>query len=170
MRYVDLDFLHPRPRPSLAAWVLLAVGIGLAAMVFFQHQALDGNIAREEGLARKLKADTAQASRSGRKAGVSQQVTAAEVKARLTTPWGALLDKLERTSRGKIALLSLEADDRRREASITAEARSAEDMLAYLEQLKQEAGMDGVVLSSHKILEEDAQRPIRFVLRLEWRR
>lgn len=170
MRYVDLDFLHPRPRPSLAAWALLVVGIVLAAMAFFRHQALDEDIAREEGVARKLKADTAQASRSGRKSGASQQATAAEVKARLTTPWGPLLDRLERTRPGNIALLSLEADDRRREASITAEARSAEDMLAYLERLKNEAGMDGVVLSSHKVQEDDAQRPLRFVLRLEWRR
>jgi Tfp pilus assembly protein PilN len=87
----------------------------------------------------------------------------------LQLPWGKLLQSLEQTYPGHIALLSLEADERRNEATLTAEARNAEAMLAYLEVLKAPPGLKTVVLASHEIQEEDEQRPLRFVVRLGWR-
>lgn len=169
MRHVELDFLRKRPRPPLSAWALLVVGIGLLVLTVLRHQFLDGEITREEGLALKMKADSVQSGGRDKKTEATRQITHAEVKARLAMPWGTLFDKLERTRTVDIALLSVEADEHRREASITAEASNVEDMLAYLERLKKVAGTQAVFLHSHKIDEEDPQRPVRFVLRLKWR-
>lgn len=169
MRHVDLDFLRKHRRPPLAAWLLLILGGALAAMTFLRHQSLEEKIAREKGLAMKFKADIAQAGRAERRAWATRPPAQAELKNLLATPWGTFFEKLERTRGNEIALLSLEADDRRKVASVTAEARTAEDMLAYLERLKKEAGPLAVVLASHKLQEDDAQRPLRFVLRMEWR-
>jgi Tfp pilus assembly protein PilN len=68
-----------------------------------------------------------------------------------------------------VALLALEPDAKRRVLRITAEARSSDDMLAYVERLQDEDWFSGVALTRHEINEQDPNRPIRFQLDAEWR-
>lgn len=84
-------------------------------------------------------------------------------------PWADLFVRLETNRPKRIALVALEADARKPEATLTAEARTAKDMLAYIEQLKGEAGFASVTLASHALQESDPQQPLRFVLRLVWK-
>lgn len=84
-------------------------------------------------------------------------------------PWGELFVRLETNQSKGIALVALEADARKAEATLTVEARTAKDMLAWIEQLKGKAGFASVTLASHALQESDPQQPIRFVLRLVWR-
>lgn len=169
MRSLHLDFLHPHPRPPWAAWALLAGGILLAGLAMWRHGELAGEIAREQGIALRLQADTQSPATRPRQAGASGQTAQTTVQARLELPWAHLFRSLEQLRSKHIALISLEADDRRNEATLTAEARTPEAMLAYLEDLKVRAGLQAVVLSSHEVQEEDEQRPLRFVIRLGWR-
>lgn len=168
MRGLRLDFLHPLPRPHGVAWLLLAAGLGLAAWTGWQGQQIGRALAEASAAAPTPK--TLPASR--RSAGTTKgdvPGAAESSRAQLETPWSELFMRLESHRPRRIALLALEADARKPEATLTAEARNAKDMLAWIEQLKDEAGFRSVTLASHVVQESDAQRPVRFVLRLAWR-
>lgn len=165
MRRLRLDFLHPLPSTHWVGWLLLAAGIVLAAWVAW----------RGETVNRSLQAAIAEAPASTQTrrstAPVASGAANAAVAARdqLAAPWGEFLVRLEASRTSRVALLSLEADARRPEATLTAEARTAKDMFAWIEKLKDEAGF-GVVLASHAVQVNDPQQPVRFVVRLRWRR
>lgn len=168
MRRLRLDFLHPFPRPHWAAWLLLAAGLALAAWAGWQDRQVGRALAAAVAEAPAVRPPPA--SRRGPSAATGEsQVAAVSSRAHLATPWGGLLVRLENSRPKSIALLALEADARKPEATLTAEARTAKDMLAWVEQLKGEAGFGSVTLASHTLQDNDPQRPIRFVLRLVWR-
>jgi len=168
MRRLRLDFLHPFPRPHWAAWLLLAAGLGLAAWVGWQDQQVGRALTAAAAESPQPRTPTAPR-RAALAAPGEDQAAAESSRAQLATPWGGLLVRLENSRPKSIALLALEADARKPEATLTAEARTAKDMLAWVEQLKGEAGFGSVTLASHTLQENDPQRPIRFVLRLVWR-
>jgi hypothetical protein len=168
MRSLRLDFLHPLPRPHGVAWLLLAAGLGLAGWVGWQDQQVGRALAEASAAAPVPKTPPAARRATGTTTG-TEQGAAESSRAQLATPWGELFIRLESHRPKQIALLALEADARKPEATLTAEARSAKDMLAWIEQLKDAAGFRSVTLASHAVQEGDAQRPIRFVLRLAWR-
>jgi Tfp pilus assembly protein PilN len=87
----------------------------------------------------------------------------------LNLPWRALHDAVQAGTPANIALLSLEPDARKSLLRITAEAKSSDDMIAYVEQLKNSEWFSGVLLSRHEINEQDPNRPIRFQLDAQWR-
>lgn len=166
MRTLRLDFLHPFPRPHWAAWGLLAAGLGLAAWVGWQGQQAQGALDAAVAAAPQ---QPAVARRPVRATAGEEQSAARQAREQLAVPWGDLFVRLETHRPKAVALVALEADARKPEATLTAEARSAKDMLAYVEQLKGEAGFASVMLASHAVQEGDPQRPLRFVLRLVWR-
>jgi Tfp pilus assembly protein PilN len=87
----------------------------------------------------------------------------------LNLPWRALYDAVQAGTPSNIALLALEPDARKSLLRITAEAKTSDDMIAYVEQLKKSEWFSGVLLSRHEINEQDANRPIRFQLDAQWR-
>ncbi|MBS1147355.1 MAG: hypothetical protein H6R08_1531 [Proteobacteria bacterium] len=167
MRTLKLDFLHPFPRPHWAAWGLLAAGLGLAAWVGWQGQQAQGEL--DAAVAAAPQRPAAVVQRQVRAAAGEGQSAARQARQQLAVPWGDLFVRLETHRPKDIALVALEADERKPEATLTAEARSAKDMLAYVELLKGKAGFASVTLASHALQEGDPQRPLRFVLRLVWR-
>lgn len=167
MRSLRLDFLHPQPRPHWAAWVLLAAGLGLAAWVGWQGREVQH--ALDQAIAAAPKPSAAMIPAAGRASASEEQIAAREAKEKLSVAWGDLFVRLEMHRPKNIALVALEADARKTEATLTAEARTAKDMLDYIEQLKAEAGFASVTLASHALQENDPHLPLRFVLRLIWR-
>lgn len=167
MAVLKLDLLHPLPRPHGLGWLLLLAGIGATLGVGWQSWRLDAALAEESARAAKLKPPAAQRAVSRAPAPTPSEVLAA--REALALPWSRLLSGLETVQSPRIALLALDADGRKPEATVTAEARSLRDVLAYVERLKREAGFRRVVLTSHQVQEDDPQRPVRFVVRLGWR-
>lgn len=149
---VPLDFLRTRPRPPPAAWLLLAVGLGLAALAGGRHAML----AEQRDLL-----VVPETSVGARPRPVTDGTTTP------ARPWSALLDRLESGRPRQIALLSLHADASRGEARIGAVARTAADMLAWLDALRA-AGFGNASLTRHDVQTEDALRPVRFEIRLAW--
>ena len=86
----------------------------------------------------------------------------------LNLPWSALHDAIAAATPDSIALLALEPDPRRRSMKITAEARTSDAMIAYIEQLKRQELFGAVALVHHEINELDANRPLRFQLDAQW--
>lgn len=168
MRALRLDFLHPFPRPHWAGWALLAAGLGLAAWVGWQGQRVQH--AMDQAVAGAPRPAAGAERRPGPAAKINEDETASrQAREQLAVQWGDLFVQLEKSRPKSIALVGLEADSRKAEATLTAEARTARDMLSYIEQLKGEAGFKSVTLASHALQEGDPQRPLRFVLRLVWR-
>jgi hypothetical protein len=167
MRSLRLDFLHPLPRPHWAAWLLLVTGLAMAAWVGWQDrqvgQALDDALAAAPPVPRGA------ARRAPQVAAGEQREAVESAQAQLQVPWGDLFLRLEANRPKRIALVALEADARKTEATLTAEAKNARDMLAWIDELKDKAGFASVTLASHTLREDDPQQPIRFVLRVVWK-
>jgi len=87
----------------------------------------------------------------------------------LNLPWRVLHDSVQSATPAGIALLALEPDAKRRSLRITAEAKSSDDMIGYVEQLRQQDWFDAVALVRHEINEQDPNRPIRFQIDAAWR-
>jgi Tfp pilus assembly protein PilN len=87
----------------------------------------------------------------------------------LNLPWRDLRTAVRDATPPSVALLALEPDARKRALRVTAEAKTSEHMIAYVERLKQQALFESVVLSRHEINEQDPNRPIRFQLDAQWR-
>lgn len=86
----------------------------------------------------------------------------------LNLPWRDLAAALGEATPGSIALLALEPDAKRRTVRISAEARSSNDMLAYITRLQAEEWFSSVVLLRHEVMEQDPNRPLRFQLSVQW--
>jgi Tfp pilus assembly protein PilN len=167
MRSLRLDFVHPLPRPHWAGLLLLAAGVALALWVGWQDRQVGTALAEAVAAA---PAETRTTARRATRAAAGEQREAVEsAQAQLQVPWGDLFVRLEANRPKRIALVALEADARKTEATVTAEAKSARDMLAWIDELKDKAGFASVTLASHTVREDDPQQPIRFVLRVEWR-
>jgi len=179
MKRVRIDFAPPSLRRTLlrtprAGWALA----GLAALLCLPL-ALSANayVTANRALEAELAARNAQVAAPSVIVAAPAKVSisaphAAAVNAailQLNLPWRDLRDAVQGATPASVALLALEPDAKRRVLRITAEARSSDDMLAYVERLQDEEWFTGVALSRHEINEQDPNRPIRFQLDAEWR-
>jgi Tfp pilus assembly protein PilN len=87
----------------------------------------------------------------------------------LNLPWRGLHDAVQAATPANIALLALEPDAKKSTVRITAEAKSSDDMSAYVEQLERIEWFTTVLLARHEIKEQDPNRPIRFQVDAQWR-
>jgi Tfp pilus assembly protein PilN len=88
------------------------------------------------------------------------------VTARLNVPWSDVLDAIERSTTQKVALLALEPDARTGSVALTAEARSLDDLLSYVEGLGQDAAVASVRMGQHDLRAQDPGHPVRMTLSL----
>jgi len=178
MKAVRIDFAAPSVqralyRASPLAWLLGAVGLALCI----------GAGVSGWRLVQQQRHDAAQlaATAARHKAPVVAPVTvqqprisdtqAAAVNAavlQLNLPWRALHDAIGEATPPSIALLALEPDARKRSIKLTAEARTSDAMIGYVELLKRQELFAGVSLTRHEINEQDPNRPIRFQIEAEW--
>ncbi|MES2260832.1 MAG: PilN domain-containing protein [Pseudomonadota bacterium] len=87
----------------------------------------------------------------------------------LNLPWRDLQEALAAATPPAVALLALEPDPRKQVLKITAEAKNADDMIGYIEQLKGQEFFSGAALTRHEVNQQDANRPLRFQLEVRWR-
>lgn len=164
MQRLELDFLRTRPAIPAAAWLLLAVGIALAALAGNRYLSVTDDLAREQARAARL----APPAEAARKAVQPSRTEPAEGDL-LATPWAGLLARLETTRPANVALLGLTADGRKGTLILTAEARNAAAMVDYLEVLRQQGGFRSVTLTGHTTVQgEDGIEAVHFIVRLGW--
>jgi Tfp pilus assembly protein PilN len=87
----------------------------------------------------------------------------------LNLPWRALRDAVQATTPKNVALLAIEPDARKQVLRITAEAKTSDDMIGYVEQMKALDSFAAVALTRHEINEQDPNHPVRFQLDAQWR-
>jgi hypothetical protein len=167
MRPLELDFLRTKPATPLVAWLLLALGIALTLMVLSRYSDVKTGLADETALAAQYERDQRKKPSKTRDAVAAVEPAHAE-QALLDKPWGEFFARLERTRPGTIAFLAIDADGRKGDAEITAEARTPGQMLDYVNGLQNQPGFSSVNLTSHIIDDENPQRPVQFMLHLKW--
>jgi hypothetical protein len=182
MRPVRIDFAPPGLARTVHRTGPLAWGMAVVALVLCVAAGVIGwqLMAHQRALASQVAAVRAQ---SGAPVAIAvapttapaqvAPVQAAAVNAavmQLNLPWRTLHDAVAAATPKNVALLALEPDARRRSMKITAEAKTADEMIAYIEQLKQQEMFGEVALLRHEISELDPNRPIRFQIDAQWSR
>jgi len=137
MRRLKLDFLHPF-RARTGGLAAAGHSLGLAAWIGWQDQQVVRALAvaaAESPAPRTLLQPGVPCARqrARRKPALRNRTCAAG------DALGELFRRLESNRPARIALLSLDADTRKSEATLNAEARSVKDMLAWIDQLKDKA-------------------------------
>lgn len=173
MRVLDLDFVQ-RKRSPWAGWALLGVAVLLGAEMVYSYTELErGSFERTaQSTSRTLTTKTS-LSGSPRNGGGSalegQAIEAAAVIERLTLPWPALFQALERVALDRVALLSIQPDPERRIVTLVGEAKQYEDVLAYIGSLNVVPVFRHVHLVSHEVKQDDPQRPVLFTVSASWK-
>lgn len=86
----------------------------------------------------------------------------------LNLPWRDVLDAIEAATPPAIALLTLDPDAKRHTVRIMAEAKTSADMINYIELVKKQPFFTDVIVTRHEVNEQDANKPIRFLLEAQW--
>jgi Tfp pilus assembly protein PilN len=178
MNKLDIDFAPPGLQRTLhrtgsLAWVLLTVALLLALAAGFLGMRLlaQQRADRDQLNAVRTRANVPQVVAVAVRATPISDLQAGAVNSailQLNLPWRALHDAVGAATPANVALLALEPDARRRSLKITAETKTSDAMIAYIEALKEQELFTGVTLTRHEINELDPNRPIRFQLDAEW--
>lgn len=168
-RHLKLDFVDraPRVRAATRAFALTALLVAVAAGIEYQ-QVADSVQAREDALALRSE-PTAKTGTRGKAKDATP--TPAELRPELAVGWSALLSDLEHAARDhhdRIALLAVEPDRQKQSVRLRGQARSLEDVLAFVQRLAGIPRLAHPMLESHETRVEDPQRPIEFGLAADW--
>ena len=169
MSRYTLDFARPSARPGLLGLILLLAGAAMLLATMADSNSLTqerdeqaGRLAQLEEAARAAAKPKAPAqSRLKLDAGEASQ---AKILASLDYRWQSAFAALDGAQGGKIALLSLDAAQAKREIRVVAEARKLSDALDYVARLNEQAGIRRAVLLQHEILEDAEFQPVRFTV------
>jgi hypothetical protein len=93
---------------------------------------------------------------------------AAGVARDLQVPWAEMLAALETVQAHDVALLGVEPSATRHNIRITAEGKSLDAMLNYIDALHSDSFPE-VSLASHQVQEQTPGNPVRFVVQARWR-
>ena len=164
MRSLHLDIV--RRRPSWPGWVVLIVGIALAADIAVQHQRLRDH-------ANEMQYPVAVRKVSTRGEPISQETQreldgARRLLQELVLPWDTLFRSVEASVDKDTALLAIEPDADKRAVRITGEARNYRAVLDFVLRLEKTPGLSRIHLLNHQIREEVAERPFMFTMTASW--
>lgn len=175
MRALMLDYQRSA-QPGWVSWLMFGIGVTVAAGAVFYYASLSRELSGWEDNASEMmqhaqRGKTAIGTEPRNPEETERELKSAnEVLQKLTVPWENLFTALEATRGDKIALLAMEPDVRKGQVRIIAEAKTANDMLDYLRRLGGEAAFSGVILVNHQIQQQDAERPLRFSIAVNWER
>ncbi|KQZ43774.1 hypothetical protein [Duganella sp. Root1480D1] len=161
-----------RVHPAVLAGGALGLAL-LAAGAAFGVQAAKQQAAREQSLRVQQRKQAAAVRAPERKPETAipeaQAVAVNAAILQLNLPWRELQDSIAAANSPAVALLALDPDPRKRALKITAEAKNSDDMVGYIEQLKQQEFFAGASLLRHEINDQDPNRPLRFQVEVQWR-
>jgi Tfp pilus assembly protein PilN len=175
MKPMRLDFIRLHAPPGILSWTLGALGLlallAVAAWAYFVTAEAEAHSAEVAARLRELSAEVD----AGRPkvARFEGQVPeewnrAIKVSTALNNPWGDLLGMLEDEVERPVAVLSLEADAVRHEINLFAEAKNFDEMLSFINYLKEREFLNNVILHAHQENKQDRENPVRFRVTASW--
>jgi len=155
--------------PVVAAWLLVACGVG--ASMFAAWRVWESTVelaATEDALRAALAGARAvpAADAAWQRLSPSQRNAWNQVARQLNTPWSALLDALERATPNEVAIVSIEPDGAQGSVRLQAEAKTLDELLAYVSALKNTQPFESAALVKHETNEQDANHPVRLSIDL----
>ena len=174
MSPLAIDFAAPRRRaPSLLGLVLLLAGGACLATIALDLEKAEGQLAVAEARLRSLargpaaRGGAASVAQAGGKAAATA-APAAAILPRLQTPWHELLAELEQAAELPVAVTGLDVEARGRSLRLAAEARTMDEVLAFVERLRQSRRLDEVYLLGHEEHQVGAATVIGFTVQANW--
>jgi Tfp pilus assembly protein PilN len=168
---LELDFAPPR-RNTRAGWIWLMLGLVAAGVTMVQLQtAQSERKQREERLAflsDKIAGRHPPSIHVGENIDPRAAKVAANIARDLDVPWSPMLASLEGARVKDVSLIGIEPSAARHVIRITAEAKSLEPMLDYVNALRSDA-FTQVTLSSHQDEPQTPGTPTRFVVQAQWK-
>lgn len=170
MQALQIDFVRRPPLASALGWLLLLCGVaGIAVVLADTLAAREQLRSAQDHLDRQTRQARAPAPRrSAPVLAPERQRSADRASAALQRPWGELLLALEAHTDSRVAVLALQGNGEDGSLRLSGEARSMKDVAAYLEQLRAQPALRGVVLSSHEGRSEAGVNLVRFTLDAQW--
>lgn len=169
MARLDLNF-HGGGRYRLDALGIGLLMIGALALAWMVGQWLTARDSTAElaSAMRQLEQRPAPM-RPASRADTTAQAAVDRVTAQLNAGWQPAFDALATARTSKIALLSLDATQAKRQIKLVAEARRLADAVAFVEALQRQPGILRAALTLHEIQADAEYKPVRFHITLEWR-
>jgi len=173
MRALNLDY-QAGARSSAIGAAVLAVGVLLAGATLVEYRSVREDLSAWEARVAEVRAAAKRNAPGVARAPRDRDATAQEVKLarlalqRLSSRWTELFVALESARADGVALLAIEPDPARSIVRLTAEAKSAEHMLAYVERLQGADALANVTLANHQIKQGDPLKPLRFAVVASW--
>jgi hypothetical protein len=172
MQALTLDYVRgPKATAvSLAILIFAVLIVGCFSKTYF-------DLAREKKhwqtqwsvLQQQQKSTRSNGMSAEEKAGFKPEfIRANEMVRQLSVPWDELFKAVEATSFDDVALLSIQPDASKQSLTLTAEAKDFAGMLEYVRRLGQEPLLADVQLTNHHLQQQDPQKPVRFVVMMNW--
>ena len=173
MSRLDIDFAAKPHRGShVAGLALLLAGAAALSVVSVEIDDLEQQTLVAEARLKSLtRRDASRAARSAPGPGSGKDAAAGvagDVLTRLRAPWPDLLEQLDGLAQLPVAILDLAAEGRGRALRLTGEAKTIDDMLAFVEKLRQSRRLDEVLLERHEPRKVGAIEVVAFTVRANW--
>ena len=170
---IQLDFVDRSPRVTWPGVALLLLGAVLSIGVIYQYRvSAQRRAGLEYRIAALLRARAPAEARADAALDAKLAQSAEQAAQDLATPWTLLLAELEQASKdsqGQVALLGVEPDHAKHSVRVSAEARTLELALGYVQRLQASRSLEYPMLDRHEIRADDPQRPVRFELTGLWK-
>ena len=169
MTRLNLNF-HPPGRFRLDPFAIGLLVIGALAMAWVVSQWLTVRSieAQQRGALLKLEQHTAP-KRTASRADSAALAAHEHITAQLNAGWQPAFDALAATHSDKVALLSLDMIQAKRQIKLVAETRTLADAVAFIESLQQQPGILRAALNQHEVESDADQKPVRFQATVVWR-
>ena len=170
MRALHLDYCVTS-RASRAGTGILMIGVVVAASAIAEYRAARDELSVLNATAAELRKGhkrltvTEPPSKHGMAAELK---TAQSTLQRLGVPWNDLFASLESVRVDGVALLAIEPDAVKNRLKLTAEARSADDMLLFVERLRSTSTIGEATLAKHQLHTGRSPEPLRFDVLAIW--
>ena len=165
---LELDF-SPARRNAPMGWLLLGIGLIAASVAGVQFRSAHAERLTQASGLNAISGPRLPAGAGTGAAADPRATKAAAVVARdLQMPWAEMLAALEAVQAHDVALLGVEPSASRHNIRITAEAKTPEAMLNYVDALRGDSFPE-VTLSSHQVEAQTPGNPVRFVVQARWR-
>jgi hypothetical protein len=170
---IQLDFADGHRRLSWPGALLLSLGVLACAVLAYEYRVTaQQRAALEYRMAALIRARTPAESPADAAQDSRIAVSAEQAAQDLATPWTLLLAELEQISKdsqGQVALLGVEPDHAKHSVRVSAEARTLELALQYVERLQNSRSLEYPMLDRHEFRADDSQHPVRFELTGTWK-
>jgi len=170
-----LDFCRPAmQRPGWLAWLLLAAALAAMAAVVNEQAQADDTVATLQQHHERLQARLHNKPRSAKgterlDAAAARRIQQANTAIdQMTIPWDGLFRTVEAADAREIGLLALVPNAQDRSLRLSGEARRIDDVLAYVDRLSTQAGLQGVHLLAYDTAEREGLAIVSFTLAAQW--